>query len=497
MVIKDVALLLRISQEKGEGEDTLQNHRDRLVRLCNERGYNWTAYEEIVSGEADLSHRNELNRLIQDLSQYDAVLVISPDRIARKQSVAHSFIETLEKAGIPLVTPERIYSERDLLLLSIEFAMAHQEYKAITKRMMENKLDRVRRGEWIQGRCPLGFTRGDDKKLVIDESESQIIRSIFDLAEQGYGLPTIAERLPYKTAKGQPFTVPTVHNILHNPAYIGTISYSVKKGRNPESIVTKNAHPAIISREQWNNVQLALQSRMQGDNETRTRSRGMCHSILKDLTYCMDCGKKLSYRPDSKLKHLVYLRECKCGMNGVNQDKVIVAFLHEFTWLEEVFRRDWKKALEGVSSNDKQRLEQSIKELQKKAGRLNRRFKNIKLQRADGELTKLEAEEMKQETEKEQKLVNAQLEDLQEQLQTRDEVSISRRYHSKIDLISSFYSAMSQPHADKEECNRILKLLIHKVHYKRESKGYIEYHEQMRMDDDEFITDIKVKIDIK
>jgi site-specific DNA recombinase len=492
--IRDVAMLLRISRDKGENEDTLQSHRNRLIRLCNERGYKYTIYEEIVSGQARIADREALNRLLQELEKYDAVVVMDTDRLSRDLEFSIHLWKRFEQAGVPIITPSRTYTEHDFMTFAVEAVMAHQEYKQITKRQRQGKLERLHLGQWIQGRCPLGFTRGDDRKLVINESEAEVIRSIFALAEQGYGMPAIVKRLPYKTAKGESFTVATVHNILHNQAYIGTISYTVKKGRNPESIVTKNAHPAIISREQWNNVQLALQSRMPADSETRTRSRGICHSILKDLTYCSNCGRKLSYRPDSKLKHLIYLRECKgCGMKGVNEKRVLEAFLREFIWLEVQLGDQWKKALEGANSHDKQGLEQSVASLQKTADKLNKRLKAIKIQRLDGELSKLDAEEIEQETKAELKRCQTALDDLLEQIQQSDVIVLENHYKMKMKLINQF----KQSQKDVETANRILKLLIHKVTYERMPKGYLEEMEQFRMDEDEYISDIKIKIELK
>jgi hypothetical protein len=44
MVIRNVAIYLLISRDKGENVDTLQSHRERLTRYCNEKGYDFIPY---------------------------------------------------------------------------------------------------------------------------------------------------------------------------------------------------------------------------------------------------------------------------------------------------------------------------------------------------------------------------------------------------------------------------------------------------------------------
>jgi site-specific DNA recombinase len=113
-IIKNVAVYLRISRDKGENVDTLQNHRERLERLCEERGYTYTIYEEIVSGQARMEAREALNSLLDDLEKYDAVVVTAIDRLSRDLEYSIHIFKRLEKAGIPVITPERIYTNKTL-----------------------------------------------------------------------------------------------------------------------------------------------------------------------------------------------------------------------------------------------------------------------------------------------------------------------------------------------------------------------------------------------
>ncbi|MCF7623544.1 MULTISPECIES: recombinase family protein [Bacillaceae] len=90
--------------------------------------------------------------------------------------------------------------------------------------MRNGKIEGVRRGQWVQGVPPVGYIRGDDKKLVIVESEANLVRQIFNYAENGNGIPTIVRKLTgQKTRTGKAFTLTSINTILKNETYTGRI----------------------------------------------------------------------------------------------------------------------------------------------------------------------------------------------------------------------------------------------------------------------------------
>jgi site-specific DNA recombinase len=470
-LIKKVAVYLRISREDKENEDTLLNHRTIMQTFVASRGFNEAVYyEEIVSGAKAVEHRHELFRLLQDIKKYDALCILKLDRLSRDELYFYTILKVLEDNNIPLITSDgRQYNLRDKndrMMLGIQNLFASNEYRTIVERMQENKLVRANRGEWIQGIPPLGYKRNDDKKLVIDESETFIVKQIFDYAESGYGLPTIVNKLiGYRTAKGKPFTVTAVHAILCNKTYLGIITYNTKD----ESIVCKNAHEPIITREQFNRVQDALRGRYSGDRETRTRSKGKVISVLKDLVYCNECGLKMGLKKDSKQVNTIYLKACKCGNKGIAEHRLLNTFISEFQFIKAHLHEEWEKALNASQDVSKDSLVKSISELNKTADKLKKRLEGYIEMRADGELTKEQYQKKKGETESELKRLSDAINDLQEQLQSLDKETITSQYEAKMEKIDRFFYLYNKEALleDIAECNRILKLLINKARYVR------------------------------
>lgn len=111
----------------------------------------------------------------------------------------------------------------------------------------------------------LGYTKDENKKLIIDPTEAEIVKRIYYEYLEGKSLIQIARSLEADgilTAAGKAKWRPeTLKKILQNEKYIGdallqktyTVDFLMKKrvknnGIMPQYYV-KNCHPAIIPRE--------------------------------------------------------------------------------------------------------------------------------------------------------------------------------------------------------------------------------------------------------
>jgi site-specific DNA recombinase len=468
-IIKNVAVYLRISRDKGENVDTLQNHRERLVRLCEERGYTFTVYEEIVSGQARMEAREALNSLLDDIEKYDAVVVTAIDRLSRDLEYSIHIFKRLEKAGIPVITPERIYTEQDFTLYAIESTLAHGEYKQIRKRMLQGKRDKALRGEIVASRPPFGYDsilNKDKKRTFVPNEKAETVRKIFNLAINGYGGKSISD------ITGKPYK--SVQNILRNEAYTGTMIY--------KDIRVEDAFPAIVDKDTFKKADYAMRERFAGDREQRVRTKGKVRTILKDLVYCDNCGRKISFQLKRRevYEDAMVTKKCECGMQGVKEETLLAEFYAQFYWVELHFREEWQKALDTPLEDKRGNIEGQLTELTKKQEKLNKRLKNAREMRLDGELSKAEFEEIKAESENELIALSSKLAELQDELSSLDTAKLSQGYQEKLKLIGMIKQELNlpegkgqinytkiEPCTNKEEANRLLKLLIDKIYYFR------------------------------
>lgn len=160
----------------------------------------------------------------------------------------------------------------------------------------------------------------DKHKLIVDENAAEIVKYIFQLALEGYGIGRIADKLTdekiptpvqYKKGQGMRFSTPnnkyskyglwsttTIKRMLKNETYVGyliqgrekKVSYKSKKvitTPRKDWIIVKNHHEAIISEETFSAVQELLKNRRKSCNNTKDHIP-MPH-IFAGKVICMDC----------------------------------------------------------------------------------------------------------------------------------------------------------------------------------------------------------------
>lgn len=146
----------------------------------------------------------------------------------------------------------------------------------------------------------LGYDRGEDGNLVINEEQAETVRRIYGLFLQGRSPHAIAKLL---TAEGIPspggkeeWSSSTVKSILTNEKYKGdallqkvyTVDFLSKKKKVNEGEVpqyyVENNHQAIISPSVFEEAQHQMVARHSGKN--RASSTGVFSGRIK----CADCG---------------------------------------------------------------------------------------------------------------------------------------------------------------------------------------------------------------
>lgn len=172
--------------------------------------------------------------------------------------------------------------------------------------------DRIESGERKPAAALFGYRINESKELEIDDSAAESVKMIFNLTLQGYTARDIAEKLytekrltpgeHFKIARGldiQPtYRWPTlrVREILKNEQYTGTYiagrtfqDESGNKCHTPPSewIIIPNKHPAIVSKEVFEQVQ-ALGS--QGKRKMQPHNY-----LLKGKILCGTCKRAMVY----------------------------------------------------------------------------------------------------------------------------------------------------------------------------------------------------------
>jgi hypothetical protein len=142
-----------------------------------------------------------------------------------------------------------------------------------------------------------GYDRDEQKNLVINEQQADIVRRIFGWYVQGWSVVRIKKeletfRLPSPTGKRR-WPVSTIDDILSNEKYTGDSVYGLTVGseypamkrisNNPEEIQrSQNHHPPIINRDTFDLVQEMKKSRTNIElDEDGNKVRKSTHYSMK------------------------------------------------------------------------------------------------------------------------------------------------------------------------------------------------------------------------
>jgi DNA invertase Pin-like site-specific DNA recombinase len=195
------------------------------------------------------------NQMIEKFKsgKYDGILCWKIDRLARNSLDAGMVQWLLEKDTIKQIkTFERDYNPSDnVVMASIEFSMANQYVRDLSKNVKRGQAEKIRRGEY-PATPPVGYLLDyKTKKIYIDEDKWQHIKKAFRLYATGnYSISSLAEKLSkegFRSRNGRPVHGSGIYQILNNPIFYGWFSWNNQ--------IYKGIHTPIISKDLFDAVQ--------------------------------------------------------------------------------------------------------------------------------------------------------------------------------------------------------------------------------------------------
>jgi site-specific DNA recombinase len=322
--MRRAALYARVSTEMQEKEQTIQSQLATITRYAESQSFfinsALTYTDEGFSGsQLERPALDELRDHARE-GRFEAVIVLCPDRLARKYAYQVLLLEEFKKAGIEVHFCERPISESpdDQLLLQIQGAVAEYERAKILERARRGRLHRARLGELGPSRVPYGYSyapkkHGGDGRIRVNEEEASMVRQVLAwYAQEGetlYGLLGRLNASPWHTRAGRKeWGATTVLRMLHCQWYVGQAYYNkTRTVRNPTS--TSNipgkkpakenttlrpktdwiqvSVPSIVNEELFERVQQRI------TENHRFARRRLCHEdvfLLRGLLKCGICG---------------------------------------------------------------------------------------------------------------------------------------------------------------------------------------------------------------
>ncbi|MDR0347627.1 MAG: recombinase family protein, partial [Coriobacteriales bacterium] len=234
------------------------------------------------------------------------------DRLGRIDDETPFVLEWFVKHGIEVWSvhegQQRFDQHVDKLTNYIRFWQAAGESEKTSIRTKDRLSQIVREGRYRGGTPPYGYKlvrrgrtnkRGHDVyEIEVDEQESAIVQTIFDLyLVKGYGSHRLANYLfdhGMLNRKGNNFTNTTVNNMLRNRSYTGVM-------KSGDTITDVFPHLQIITPEIFEATQSLMEQRT-ATHQTQRRvplnTKGS--SLLSGNVFCGHCGARLIVTTNGK-----------------------------------------------------------------------------------------------------------------------------------------------------------------------------------------------------
>ena len=262
------------------------------------------------------------------------------------------------------------------------------------------------RGFWVSSHAPYGYNRvmvqdGPKKRptLEIDPDASPIVKRMFDMAEAGNGTLEIIRTLNkggIASPKGKLWARTSVHNILTNEAYTGTLVWGANAKDKGEPVRVEKAFPAIITKAQFQLVGKQLSSR--APKFSHPRRVGSSY-LLSGLVKCEACKMPLTGRFAKSGQYSYYVCQSNINfgkdacntptLNARRFEELVVAKIRSNVLTEGNIRdlvKEVGEEMDGVTREQRKKLqaiEDELEDVKKKLGRIWRHIETTDTAMAD------------------------------------------------------------------------------------------------------------------
>ncbi len=316
---KRVAIYARKSDDSDPNEQSTPAQVTACERWALARGY--VVVERVqelgsgVTGE-DRPAFVELVARAKSLPRpFDVIVCLDISRFGRFDILERGFwLHPLRKAGVEVTTVldgEAVSGPNGDIVGAVFQHGAHEHSVKTGYKVALGLAASVEAGNYPCGAAPYGYTfRDGSRQLVLDRDRPEriaVVRRIFDAYESGSSPLAITARLNadgIPSPRGREWTRDRIVAILASPVYAGDVVLGLKrrghaltptkfyrvsaagpapKDQEAAPVVKRDAHDAIISREQFDRVQARFEARSQ----IQTGGRPL---LLSGLARCGACG---------------------------------------------------------------------------------------------------------------------------------------------------------------------------------------------------------------
>lgn len=315
---KKCVLYPRVSTEMQVDGYSLEGQKNSLKRFADREEMEIVGiYEDAGKSGKSIEGRPAFKKMLSDIKnglEIEYILVYKLSRFGRNAADILNSLEFVQSYGINLICIEEGIDSSQTsgkLLISVLSAVAEIERENIIEQTMNGRREKARQGGWNGGFAPYGYYLKDNQ-LLIEETEAEAIRIIFDkFGNSDIGLGGVAKylnlqgikKIPRQNGKLETWSSHLIRQILDNPVYCGKIAYGrrtrekVKGTKNEykqvhtdDYILEDGQHEGIVSEELWQKVHAKRMAT--GIKQPSKVGKDRSH-LLTGVLKCPLCGSSM------------------------------------------------------------------------------------------------------------------------------------------------------------------------------------------------------------
>ena len=469
---KIAGVYIRVSTEDQAREGfSLGEQEEKLLKLCSFKDLEvYKVYMDAGISAKDMEHRPQFQEMLQDMKEgkINYIVAYKLDRITRSVRDLEELISVLEQYNCFLLCDRddvNTSTANGRFFVRMLTVLSQLEIEIVSERTKFGLNGAIKSGH-IPGQRPFGYTKSEDKKMIVDNATRPYVEKIFDMYLEGKSFQQIAkyfkENNIYAKKKWRDTTI-------QKKIYMGDYEQYKRIGKqeNLEPITYMNVVEPIISRAKWEECQ------KQKERNQRTYTRDRIYTFFQRLK-CPSCGRIMKCKGSggTKRKYMYYTCEhCHVNFNENHVEELLESFIYDLLEYDMAVKKFFLPILEDKNNKiDTTTIGKEIRNLEKQRDRIKQAYiKGIVEMEDFKEDYKLIEDKLANLESKKLELVNLETFNYSphELLAERD---LEREKMIRLDTLNSLLKSKWND-MDKSEKQEFISKFIDTIEIKKDSKG--------------------------
>ena len=473
---KIAGVYIRVSTEDQARKGfSLGEQEEKLLQLCNFKELEvYKVYKDAGISAKDMEHRPQFQEMLQDMKEgkINYIVAYKLDRITRSVRDLEELISVLEQYNCFLLCDRddvNTSTANGRFFVRMLTVLSQLEIEIVSERTKFGLNGAIKSGH-IPGQRPFGYTKSEDKKMIVDNATRPYVEKIFHMYLEGKSFGQIAnyfkENNIYPKKKWRDTTI---QKIIDNKIYMGDYEQYKRIGKQEklEPILYMNVVEPIISRAKWEECQ------RQKERNQRTYTRDRIYTFFQRLK-CPSCDRIMKCKGSggTKRKYMYYTCEhCHINFNENYVEALLESFIYDLLEYDMAVKKFFLPILEDKNNKiDTTTIDKEIRNLEKQRDRIKQAYiKGIVEMEDFKEDYKLIEDKLANLENKKLELVNLETFNYSphELLAERD---LEREKMIRLDTLNSLLKSKWND-MDKSEKQEFISKFIDTIEIKKDSKG--------------------------